>query len=87
MCEFHAEVKKAIVAKTQSKKDASEVLRRYFLSNMLGGRYLVLNLDTMVPTFSDYDLKDGCPLKDYFFHRNNLFEKHKGWLRPNEDKD
>ena len=87
MLEFHAEVKKAIVAKTQSKKDASNNLRRFLISNMKHGRHLVLNLDTMVPTFSDYDLADACPLKDYFFHRANLFEKHKGWLRPDEDKD
>ena len=57
------------------------------ISNMKHGRYLVLNLDTMVPTFSDYDIKESSPLKDYFFHRANLFEKHKGWLRPDEDKD
>ena len=85
--EFHAEVKKAIVHKTQSKKDASENLRRTIISNMKYGRNLVLHLDTMVPRFSDYDMKDACPLKDHFFHRANLFDHYKEWLRPEEDVD
>ncbi len=38
MLEFHAEVKKAIIAKTQSKKDASDNLRRFLISNMAYGR-------------------------------------------------
>ena len=85
--EFHAEVKKAIVAKIQTKKEASDNLRRFMISNMKYGRHLVLNLDTMVPTFSEYDMKDACPMKDHFFHRANTYEHHKKWLRPEEDKD
>ena len=54
---------------------------------MIQGRYLVLNIDNMAPIFSDYDLADACPLENYFFHRNNLFEKNKQWLRPEENKN
>ena len=85
--EFHGEVKKAIIAKKQSKQDAAEELRRQIISAMRCGRHLVIHLSTMVPTFSDYDIKNVCPLKDHFFHRENVGEKVREWIRPEEDHD
>ena len=85
--EFHAEVKKAIVHKTQSKEDAAEAFRKELVSAMKYGRPLVVHIKTMVPRFSDYDMKGVLPLENHFFHRQNTFDNAKQWLRPHEDKD
>ena len=47
---------------------------------------MVWNLDTMVPTFSDYD-NDNLPLKDLIFNREKLFKTPKKLVLPSEDYD
>ena len=47
---------------------------------------MVWNLETMVPTFSDYD-NQTLPLKDLVFNRDKLFSKAKDLVQPSEDYD
>ena len=54
---------------------------------MRGGRHLVLNIAKMVPRFSDYDIKDVCPMKDHFFSRQQTETNVRDWIRPSEDID
>ena len=50
---------------------------------------MIINLDTIVPDFSDYD-SDKLPLKKLLFKRDRLFESDKAcksFLVEGEDKD
>ena len=89
--DFQAEVKKQIIQKTQTKEQVSEKLRKSFVFNMIAGKSLVINCDSMVPSFADdYDCKN-CPLRDILFDQTKMYDKqaynYKTILKPGEDKD
>ena len=89
--DFQAEVKKCIIQKKQTKEEVQEKLRASFVMNMKAGKVLVINCDSMVPSFkSDYDTK-LCPLNDVLFDQDKMYEKdkenYKVILKPDEDKD
>ena len=58
---------------------------------MKAGKILVINCDTMVPSFLDDYNSKLCPLKDLLFDQTKMYDKetkvYKGILRPEEDKD
>ena len=57
MHEAHAEVKRVIIAKKQTKEEASAILREKVLNDMRFGRQTVLNIETMVLMWKDYGMK------------------------------
>jgi hypothetical protein len=88
---WHGQVKKAVIKKEQTKKEAAEALRKAIYGSIFYGRELVIDNDTMVPALkTDYDIKDTLPLKDMIFHRANFVADLKGpktFLRKDEDVD
>ena len=88
---FHGQVKKAIIAKEQTKKEAAENFRGAVYKSVFYGNDLVVDCDTMVPSFKeDYDIKDVLPLKGMVFHRANFIADLKGpktFLRATENVD
>lgn len=89
--EWHGQVKKAIIKKEQTKKEAAEKLRKEVYNALFYGRETVINFDTMIPSMKkDYDIAGTLPLKDMIFHRENLLADLNGpksLLRPYEDVD
>ena len=57
MISAHGEIKKCIIAKTQSKEEATANMRKDILSCMRRGEQSVLNIDTMVAMWKEYDMK------------------------------
>ena len=80
------QVKKCIIAKSQSKEDASENARSQLVKLMKMGKQMFFNCDTMVPTFSDYD-NDTLPLKSMVFKRTALMADYKKLVKSEEDVD
>ena len=60
--EAHCEIKKVIIAKSQTKEAATANLRKQILSDMRHGYQTVLNISTMVALWTDYGL---TPFFDY----------------------
>mmetsp|Transcript_12949 Transcript_12949/g.21910 ORF Transcript_12949/g.21910 Transcript_12949/m.21910 type:complete len:146 (-) Transcript_12949:207-644(-) len=84
---FSAESLKVIVQKSQTHKEAGEVLRKNVVSAMRSGRTLVINLDTMVPPLkSKYDCAE-LPLTKLIFNRDNLFEDYMKVVKEEENYD
>ena len=89
--DFHGDVKKAIIKKSITKDAAAENLRTKLMWAVRRGHMLVINCDTMVPSFkNDYNKPDAqLPLEHLVFDRAAFTdsENYKAILKDGEDKD
>ena len=66
--EFGSQVKKCIIAKTQTFEEASENVRAALVKFMRSGKQMIFHTETMVPDFAKYD-NAVLPLKNLVFKR------------------
>ena len=81
--EFGAQVKRCIIAKSQSFEDASENTRQALVINMRKGTQMVFHTETMVPDFTKYD-GEILPLTDMIFKREKLMTDYMTLVKPDE---
>ena len=77
----HGEFKKVLVQKSQSKAEAGAEIRKQILSSIRHGTQTVLDIDTMVAIWKDYD-----ELKP-FFDYDNFMANWKTIIKPEENFD
>ena len=86
MVDVQGEIKKAIIAKSQSKAESAANLRQSIIADMRAGRHSCLFIDTMVAQWKDYNADDQfTKFFDYDYITNN--DNKKQWLKADEDYD
>ena len=84
---LHSDLKQCEIHGTMKYSDMVERFRKKLLHAMLHGTQLVINMDTFVCAFREFESKENLPLTQYFFNRQELFDWYKAILRKEEDKD
>ena len=87
---LHVAVKKHLLKNDPTKAQIQEDLRKSFVFNMMHGKVMVINCDSMVPALNEeYDCKD-LPLKDVLFDTDKMYDKegkyYKVVVKQAEDK-